>query len=155
MWEWTGWYGVFYRSMLCLLSTANRVNINISSSCLCSYIYATPAAGGIIYSLRVFFLFFFGKAVRTHYCKYLYSVKSGWSKITSRLTQNIYLKFLYSRITLYLPILEGIFKKKSENLPTLDESYHMADLPEPQQGTAAWSQYCWLFKSLRARWFKF
>ena len=74
----------------------------ITSSCIIysKHTYATPAAGGIIYSLNVFCFVFFGKTVRTHYCKYLYSVKSGWSQITCKLTQNIYFKILYSMITL-------------------------------------------------------
>ena len=53
-------------------------------------IYATLDAGGILYSLSVLFYLFFGKTVWTHYCKYLYSVKFGWSYITFRLTQTIY-----------------------------------------------------------------
>ena len=58
----------------------------------------------------------------THYCKYLYAIKSGWSQITGGLTQNIHIKMLYSRITHYLPILGGILKN-SENLPTLNTKY--------------------------------
>ena len=89
---------ITYETRCKFCHTQGKDKIYIGESARSSY--ATRAAGGIIYSLSVLFLIIFGKAVRTHYCKYLYSVKSGWSEITLRLTQNIYLKTLYSRITL-------------------------------------------------------
>ena len=77
--------------------------------------YATRAAGGIIYSLSVPFLFIFGRTVRTDYCKYLYSVKSGWSQITCKWRKIFILRF-YTVGSLYSCQFWRVYFKKLQRL---------------------------------------